>query len=127
MNVPIDQGKCRGSAWRKAFTEKIFPRLENFKPDFIFVSAGFDAHEKDHLHSFGDTRITEFEYQWVTEKLVLLANKFCKGRIVSVFEGGYSTNAGPISPLAQSVAFHVRALMNFIMFVFGVALNKIWV
>lgn len=56
--------------------------------------------------------MTEFEYQWVTEKLVQIANRMCSGRLLSVFEGGYSTNAGPISPLAQSVTYHVRALMT---------------
>ena len=56
--------------------------------------------------------ITEFDYQWITEELAKLANRFCSGRLVSVLEGGYNTNLGPISPLAQSVAFHVRALLN---------------
>ena len=76
------------------------------------MSAGFDAHEKDHIHSSTDTKITEFEYQWVTEQLIKVANEFCEGRIVSVLEGGYSTKSGPISPLAQSVAYHVRALIQ---------------
>ena len=83
-----------------------------FKPDVIFVSAGFDAHEKDHIHSPRDTKITEFEYQWATEQLTRIANQFCEGRIISVLEGGYSTRSGPISPLAQSVTHHVRALVQ---------------
>ena len=83
-----------------------------FKPDFIFVSAGFDAHERDHLHSSKDTQITEFDYQWVTENLVRIANQCCSGRIVSVLEGGYNTNAGPLSPLGQSIQYHVRALLT---------------
>lgn len=86
------------------------PRLAKFQPDFILVSAGFDAHEMDHIHAPGDTRITEFEYQWVTEQIVKVANQFCKGRLISVLEGGYSSRLGPISPLGQSVAHHVRAL-----------------
>lgn len=86
--------------------------MVNFKPDFIFISAGFDAHEKDHIHASTDTKITEFEYQWVTEQLIKVANQFSKRRIVSVLEGGYSTKSGPISPLAQSVAYHVRALVR---------------
>ncbi len=45
----------------------MIPQLVKFKPDFIFISAGFDAHEKDHLHNSNDTRITEFEYKWITE------------------------------------------------------------
>lgn len=83
-----------------------------FRPDVIFVSAGFDAHEKDHIHLPRDTKITEFEYQWATEQLVQVANEYCEGRIISVLEGGYSTKSGPISPLAQSVTHHVRALVQ---------------
>jgi len=71
-----------------------------FKPDFILISAGFDAHCKDHIHHPGDTGVTEFEYQWVTENLQKIANQFCEGRMVSVLEGGYNTNLGPISPFA---------------------------
>ena len=70
LNIPIAPRQCRGSSWRKAYSEKVLPRLKVFQPDFIFVSAGFDAHEKDHLHNSGDTKVTEFEYQWVTEQLV---------------------------------------------------------
>jgi len=47
--------------------------------------------------------ITEFDYYWLTEQLVRIANRYSQGRILSVLEGGYNTNAGPISPLAQSV------------------------
>jgi acetoin utilization deacetylase AcuC-like enzyme len=83
-----------------------------FEPDFILVSAGFDAHERDHLHSRGETQINEFDYQWLTENLQKIANKCAQGRLVSVLEGGYNTNIGPISPLAQSVQYHVRAMLH---------------
>jgi len=53
----------------------MIPQLVKFKPDFIFISAGFDAHEKDHLHNSNDTRITEFEYKWITEQINKVANK----------------------------------------------------
>lgn len=99
-NFPIFPGTAKASTWRKSFSDKIVPALCKFKPDFIFVSAGFDAHEKDHLHDSSDTRVTEFEYQWVTEMLMKVANTYCQGRIVSVLEGGYSTRSGPLSPLA---------------------------
>ncbi|TNV84621.1 hypothetical protein FGO68_gene13956 [Halteria grandinella] len=56
--------------------------------------------------------VTEFDYQWLTSELQKVANYCCQGRLVSVLEGGYNTNLGPISPLAQSVAYHVRALAN---------------
>jgi acetoin utilization deacetylase AcuC-like enzyme len=48
--------------WRQQFTEKVFPRLLEFKPDIIFCSAGFDAHELDAIHNQGDTGVTEFDY-----------------------------------------------------------------
>ena len=87
-------------SFRKAFKKYVFHRLIEFEPDFILVSAGFDAHEKDHLHRPKDTMITEFDYQWLTVELTKIANRFCQGRLVSVLEGGYNTNLGPISPLA---------------------------
>jgi acetoin utilization deacetylase AcuC-like enzyme len=90
----------------------VFPRLVAFQPDFILVSAGFDAHENDHLHLRGETMINEFDYKWLTEELQTIANHCCGGRLVSVLEGGYNTNLGPLSPLAMSVQYHVRALMN---------------
>ena len=90
--------------------ERVISALSDFKPDFILISAGFDAHEKDHLHDSTDTRVTEFEYQWLTEQLVQVAHNYSEGRIVSVLEGGYSSRAGPLSPLASSVVHHVRAL-----------------
>jgi acetoin utilization deacetylase AcuC-like enzyme len=86
--------------------------LCEFQPDLIFVSAGFDAHEEDQIHSPGDTTVTEFDYAWLTENLQKIANQFAKGRLISVLEGGYNIRLGPVSPLAQSVAAHVRALLN---------------
>ena len=89
-----------------------FDRLVLFKPDFIFCSAGFDAHEYDHIHGSGDTGINEFDYEWLTENLQKIANQYCEGRLISVFEGGYNIKLGAISPLVQSVAAHVRTLKN---------------
>ncbi len=83
-----------------------------FEPDFILVSAGFDAHYLDHLHRQGETQVTEFDFQWLTENLQAIANRYCAGRLISVLEGGYNTNLGSLSPLAQSVTFHVRALLR---------------
>lgn len=59
-----------------------------------------------------DTTINEFDYKWVTQQLVKVANQCCDGRLVSILEGGYSTKSGPISPLAQSVSAHVQALLR---------------
>jgi len=56
--------------------------------------------------------VTEFDFQWLTENLQSIANRYCGGRLISVLEGGYNTNLGSLSPLAQSVTFHVRALLR---------------
>jgi acetoin utilization deacetylase AcuC-like enzyme len=106
--TPILQGTS--AHLRQAFSQHIFPRMLAFQPDFILVSAGFDAHERDHLHRRGESGVTEFDYKWLSQGLQTIANKCAKGRLVSVLEGGYNTNLGCISPLAQSVKAHVRAL-----------------
>ena len=113
INVPLIPGiEGTRETWRRAFINSVFPRLAAFQPDFILVSAGFDAHEYDHLHRPRETMITEFDFEWLTGELTKIANKFCHGRLVSVLEGGYNTNLGPLSPLAMSVQSHVRALIN---------------
>jgi acetoin utilization deacetylase AcuC-like enzyme len=83
-----------------------------FKPDFIFVSAGFDAHLLDQLHRSNASQLTELDYHWVTHELLKFANTYSKGRLVSVLEGGYNTKAWAQSPLAQSVLVHVKALLD---------------
>lgn len=110
QNVPLPPGECSSAQWRQAFAEKVFPRLQEFKPDFILCSAGFDAHCKDHLHRSGDTGVTEFDYRWLTENLQRIANTHAQGRLVSCFEGGYNVRHWHQSVLAQSVGAHIRAL-----------------
>ena len=97
--------------FRYAFSHVVLPRLVDFSPDLVIISAGFDGHVRDRLAS-GEWDITEEDYYWVTEQLVGVANQCCKGRIVSVLEGGYNTKGGWLSPLAQCVASHVRALSS---------------
>ena len=97
--------------FRRAFNHLVLPQLAAFKPDLIMISAGFDGHVRDRLAS-GEWDITEDDYYWVTEQLIAIANMHSKGRIVSVLEGGYNTKGGWLSPLAQSVASHVRALSS---------------
>jgi len=65
-NYPIQPGTCSAAKWRKKYSDEIIPALIEFKPDLIFISAGFDAHEKDHMHDSSDTRVTEFEFEWLT-------------------------------------------------------------
>ena len=97
--------------FRTAFAQLVLPALLQFGPDLIIISAGFDGHVRDRLAS-GEWDITEEDYYWITEQLVAVANMSCKGRIVSVLEGGYNTRGGWLSPLAQCVASHVRALSS---------------
>jgi acetoin utilization deacetylase AcuC-like enzyme len=79
------------------------PALERFKPELVFVSAGFDAHREDPLAYLN---LEDADYRWVTEKLVEVAKRHAKGRIVSTLEGGYNTVA-----LGRCVVEHLEVLM----------------
>jgi acetoin utilization deacetylase AcuC-like enzyme len=78
------------------------PRLEAFRPQMIFISAGFDAHREDDLGQLG---LVESDYEWMTLRIKGVADRHAQGRIVSCLEGGYNLGA-----LARSVAAHVRVL-----------------
>ena len=78
------------------------PRLESFKPQMIFISAGFDAHREDDLGQLG---LVEADYEWITRRVKDVADRHAGGRIVSCLEGGYA-----LSALARSVATHLRVL-----------------
>ena len=80
------------------------PRLEAFKPEMIFVSAGFDAHRDDDMGQLG---LTEQDYTWITMRIKDVARRFANNRIVSCLEGGYNPSA-----LARSVAAHLRVLAD---------------
>jgi acetoin utilization deacetylase AcuC-like enzyme len=102
VDMPLPAGA--GSAeFRSAFSDAILPALTRFRPDIVFISAGFDAHQDDPL---GQMRLTEADYVWTTEALCEIAARQCSGRVVSTLEGGYDLGA-----LARSVAAHVQALM----------------
>ncbi|KAL3144011.1 hypothetical protein ABBQ32_003818 [Trebouxia sp. C0010 RCD-2024] len=109
INVGIPGPGAHVPLWKRAWRDKILPAVARFKPDIIFISAGFDAHRKDDIN-FRYIGIQEKEFEWLTEQLVSLANKYCKGRIVSALEGGYRIQGGIVSAFARSVASHVRAL-----------------
>ena len=93
-----------GEEMREAYVEKIFPALENFSPDLILVSAGFDAHERDPLAQL-NWRANDFA--WVTGKLMDIAGKYCNNHVVSLLEGGYDLHG-----LADGVNAHVSMLKN---------------
>lgn len=101
LNVPVPRG-MGSEEFRGIVTDTWMPRLMEFMPEMIFISAGFDAHVEDEM---GGTNLTEKDFAWVTDQLKLLADEFAKGRIVSMLEGGYV-----LSSLSRSVAAHIKAL-----------------
>ena len=101
LNIPVD-AYTAGAALRQLVTDHWMPRLNAFKPEFIFVSAGFDAHREDDMGQLG---MVEADYAWITGKMVDLADKTAQGRVVSFLEGGYS-----LSALGRSAEAHIRAL-----------------
>ncbi|MEW5965190.1 MAG: histone deacetylase family protein [Pseudomonadota bacterium] len=102
-NAPLRAGDG-GDRFQQAFEERVLPALNNFAPDLILVSAGFDAHEADPL---ANLRLVEKDFMWATDKIVDMAERHCRGRVVSMLEGGYDLTA-----LARSVGVHVRVLMD---------------
>ena len=101
VSVPLDAGA--GSAeFRRAVEERWLPALRDFKPEFVFVSAGFDAHVADDM---SHVSLTDKDYEWVTEQIVDVAAATAGGRIVSTLEGGYELHS-----LARCVETHVRVL-----------------
>ena len=101
VNVPIAP-YTRGPEIRETIQAMWVPALEEFKPQMVFISAGFDAHREDDLGQLG---LVEADYEWITQLLKGVADRHAGGRIVSCLEGGYS-----LSALARSVAAHLRVL-----------------
>ncbi|HNB47577.1 MAG TPA: histone deacetylase family protein, partial [Burkholderiaceae bacterium] len=85
VNVAVP-AYTRGMEIRELIDANWMPALERFKPEMIFISAGFDAHREDDLGQLG---LVEADYAWITQRLVDLAERHCKNRIVSCLEGGY--------------------------------------
>lgn len=102
VNVPL-RPMSGTVQFKHAFNEFILPALEDFRPDFVLISAGFDAHRRDPLAQLD---LVEEDYAWVTEQLAGIAARHCHGRLVSVLEGGYD-----LAALGASAAAHVRVLM----------------
>jgi len=101
VNIPME-AYSGGEQFRRIVEEIWLPALQDFAPEMIFVSAGFDAHRDDDMAALG---LLESDYAWVTEQIVGLAKRCARGRIVSTLEGGYNLGA-----LARSAGAHVRAL-----------------
>ncbi len=101
INLPVP-AYTRGAAVREMIETNWLPSIEAFQPEFVFVSAGFDAHRDDDLGQLG---LVEADYAWMTEQLMKIAAKSAQGRIVSSLEGGYNLQA-----LGRSAVAHVRVL-----------------
>ena len=103
VNVPLPAG-TDGPAFRAAVKAQWLPRIDDFKPQLILISAGFDAHIEDEMAGL---RLREADFAWITEEICKAAERHAEGRIVSVLEGGYALPA-----LGRSVAAHLNALLG---------------
>ena len=103
LNIPVS-AYTKGMDIRELVEMLWIPRLEAFKPEMIFISAGFDAHRDDDM---GQLNLTENDYIWLTERIKDGARRFCHGRVVSCLEGGYM-----MGPLSRSVEAHLRVLAD---------------
>ena len=102
-NAPLRPGDG-GERFKEAMQARILPALDNFRPDIVLISAGFDAHRDDPL---ANLRLTEPDFAWATQKIADIADRYARGRLVSLLEGGYN-----LAALAKSVGVHVGALMQ---------------
>jgi len=103
INVPLP-ARTAGPAVREVFETIWLPELEAFRPEMLFISAGFDAHREDDL---GGMALVEADYAWLTTRLKQVAERYAHGRIVSCLEGGYN-----LSALGRSVVAHLKALAD---------------
>ena len=101
LNVPLP-AYTGGAQVREVVAHQWLPRLREFAPQMLFISAGFDAHREDDMAQFG---LIEADYAWITQALCEFAAETCQGRIVSCLEGGYN-----LSALGRSVVAHLRVL-----------------
>lgn len=103
INSPLKAGDG-SNEFRDVVRAQWLPRLASFRPQMIFFAAGFDAHRNDDL---GHLNLTEADYEWITKKIMLIANRHSQGRIVSVLEGGYK-----LTSLAKSAKAHIACLVK---------------
>lgn len=103
VNVPLPPG-ASGGVFRAGMLGRVLPALEAFRPEMVFVSAGFDAHARDPL---ANLNFTDADFAWATERICDVADRHAAGRVVSTLEGGYDLTA-----LASASAAHVRVLME---------------
>lgn len=102
-NTPLAAGS-NGLVFRDAIETHWLPRLQDFAPELILISAGFDAHQADDMAGLN---LVDTDYAWVTRRLCEQADRSAEGRIVSSLEGGYELHA-----LARSVEAHIKAFLG---------------
>ena len=102
LNVPLSAG-TQTHEFLNAY-ESIFKKVKGFKPEFILLSAGFDAHKDDPL---AQINLESKDYYTLTKRILTLAKELCAGKVVSILEGGYDLNA-----LKESVDYHVKSLIE---------------
>lgn len=103
INVPLT-ANTNGVAFRQSVLDKFAPALHRFKPDILFISAGFDAHHGDPL---ANLQLTSEDFAWITKFTIDIANQYAKGRIISSLEGGYH-----LEHLAQAAMAHINELVS---------------
>ncbi len=103
LNVPLPAGSGDG-AYCEAFEQKILPALEEYQPQAMIISAGFDAHAADPI---GGMKVSYDGFEWMSRELLSQAKKHCQGRVVAVLEGGYD-----LAALARSVERLLQQLQS---------------
>src|SRR5262249_6059021 len=103
LNIPMMPG-AKDDQYKHAFTETFLPAAAAFKPDFVLISAGFDAHREDPLAAIS---LSDDGYEWLTRSTMEVAAEFSRRRLVSILEGGYNLDS-----LSRCVAAHVRRLLG---------------
>ena len=104
LNIPMQPGGG-DDEYLDVLKTRVIPRLDEFRPEILLFSAGFDAHRDDPL---AQMEVSDEGFEQITRELIAVANNHCDGRIVSLLEGGYNLNA-----LGRSVVRHLQALNEF--------------
>lgn len=101
LNVPLMPG-ADDAKYREVFEQRILPKVGDFDPEVLMISAGFDAAAEDPL---GHMKVSAEGFVWMTRKLTEVAEECCEGRVISVLEGGYD-----LAALGRDAAGHVGAM-----------------
>jgi acetoin utilization deacetylase AcuC-like enzyme len=101
VNVPLPAG-AGSKEFRAAVREDWVPALNEYRPELVIFSAGFDAHAEDDMAML---RFSDSDYAWVTQELKAIADKHASGRMVSMLEGGYA-----LSALGRSAVQHIKVM-----------------